>query len=177
MIDDALWTITTVILAIVLLVIFPIYQEYQEQEMLIELKLIQDVDKAVQKISAEGKIDRMAYEQLCTKLASSGYHFDIVIERQARKVYPVYEDPLNSNSFNGKLELIYETIDNAEIMSTLYAENNTVYKFAVGDYVSISAKSTSKSRTDALAELLWQTNIKRPSFYTKIGTVVAHETK
>ncbi len=178
MIEDALWTIVAIILAIVLLVIYPIYQEYKAQEALIQMHLVQTVDKAVSTITTQGKLDRMTYEQLVSELTSSGYSYDITIERQIRKVYPVYQDATDSSTFDGKLAVVYETIGNKEILNSLYSSENEskTYNFSVGDYIAITVKSKTRSRSDVLAELLWHIKLKKASFYTRIGGMIANET-
>ncbi len=176
MIDEGLGLLTATFLAIVLLLIFPIYQEFQQQESLIQLQLVQDVDWAVQQISEQGKLDKLLYEQLLTKINRSGYAFEVEISRQERKVYPL-ESGLPKVNAHSQVALVYEEISSEQILAELYADNNQqAYYFKKGDYVRVTAKSTALSHSDRWLEIFWRTKLDRPSFYASIAGVVAHET-
>ncbi len=149
----------------------------QKQDAFIQLQLVDEVDDFLQDIKSKGYLSQSDYEQLASKLISLGNSFEVNIELKRRQFTPVYDDPLDLSTFNGRIATVYDYVTNREIVERLYAVDNVAgrYYFKEGDYVTISVESTLQSRADKLRQMILQVAADGPSFYVRLSGMVAHE--
>ncbi len=177
MIEDGLWLIVSVIIICILLIIFPLLSTMEKQDDFIQIQLVDEVDAFLCDIKAKGHLTQFDYEQLSSKLALLGNSFTINIELKRRQFTPVYDNPLDVSTFNGKITAVYDYVTNGEIIAQLYAASNAdkCYYFKKGDFVTVSVESVLQSRADQLRQMLLQVATDSPSFYVRLSGMVAHE--
>ncbi len=177
MIEDSLWLITSIIVVIILLIVFPVMHTMEKQDDLVQIQLMNEVNLFLHDVKTKGHITRADYEQLNAKLAQLGNHFEVTIDHQKRVFTPVYDDPLNTASFSGKISTVYDLITNQEIVEALYSTGNSTgsYYFNRGDFITICVSSTLKSRYQKMREIILQTSSDTPSFFVRLSGMVAHE--
>ncbi len=177
MIEDSLWLITSIIVVIILLIIFPVMHTMEKQDDLVQMQLMSEVNLFLHDVKTKGQMTRVDYEQLAAKLARLGNHFEVKIEHQKRLFAPVYSDPLNATTFSGKISTVYDLITNQEIVEALYSSTNSsgAYYFGRGDFVTISVKSTLKSKFDRMRDIILLTSSETPTFFVRLSGMVAHE--
>ncbi len=177
MIEDSLWLITSIIVIIILLIVFPVMHTMEKQDDLVQIQLINEVNLFLHDVKTKGKITRVDYEQLNAKLARLGNYFEVKIEHQKRLFAPIYDDPLNANTFSGKISTVYDLITDQEIVEALYKTGSStgVYYLNRGDFVTISVNSTLKSKFDRMRDIILLTSSDTPSFFVRLSGMVAHE--
>ncbi len=177
MIEDSLWFITSIVIVIVLLIIFPVMHTMEKQDDLIEMQLMNEVNLFLHDIKSKGYMTRGDYEQLNAKLGQMGNYFEVKIEHQKRLFTPIYSDPLDIDTFSGKISTVYDLITNQEIIEKLYSKSNSAaaYYFNRGDFITVSVRSTLKSKYDRMRDVILLTSSETPSFFVRLSGMVAHE--
>ncbi len=176
MIEDGLWLITSVIIICVLLIVFPVMNTMEKQDAFIQMQLVDEVDGFLHDIKDKGHLRQSDYEQFVGKLAGLGNSFKIDISCKRRQFTPIYDDPLDMGTFNGKITAVYDYLTHEEIVAQLYAEGSAgCYYFKEGDLITVGVTSTLQSRSDKLREMILLTALDDPSFYVRLSGVVAHE--
>lgn len=174
----ALWQMLALFTAIILMILFPIMNSFEKEDDMIRLQMIDELDYFVSKVKQTGCIDKRDYELFSDSLNRLGLPFEIRIEHYKQIYVPVYDDPLQHQSFQQKIERVEELFSDAEIKECLYPidhpEKGKPYLMSKGDYVSVSVKSTVKSKHQKLRSVLLGAG-EDSYFFAKLGGLIQNE--
>lgn len=161
MLIDGLWKITAIIIAIFLVVIIPLLHAFEAEDRFVKLNVLDEMDLFLEEISNKGKISQNDYLDFETRLAKLGLSFNIDIKHYKKVFVPIYEDPLNQATFDGKIEEVEELFSFSEIKDCLFPETHPKlskpYTLNRGDYVVLSLRSETTTKYQSLRKMLFLT--------------------
>lgn len=161
MLIDGLWKITAIIIALFLVVLIPLLHAFEAEDRFVKMSVLDEMDLFLEEISSKGKISQNDYLDFEERLSNLGLSFHIDIKHYKKIFVPVYEDPLNSATFKGKIEEVEELFSFSEIMHCLFPEKERdmgrPYPLNRGDYVVLSLRSETITKYQSLRKMLFLT--------------------
>lgn len=142
------------IIGIILLFIYPLYQSMERQDDLAQIVAHKTVTRFVDAVRTKGYVTPTMYKEFNEELASTGNLFEVEMVHEHKLYIPVYRDPANPNTFEGKYVTDFSNFYTDDIMKVLFPNTteslqsqNRRYLLEVGDFFTVTIKN--KNRTPA----------------------------
>lgn len=177
MLVQSLWKILAISLALVLMLIIPMMHGFETEDRFVKLNLLDELDFFLDRISQAGEISKNSYLEFKNSIDSLGYPFDIEIKHYKKIYVPVYDNPVDTNSFKGNIKRVEELYTNSEIIDTLFPKEEKIGKSYImnkGDFVVVTVKTDVKSKYQKLREMLFLIRTEH-NFFARLGSVIKNE--
>lgn len=169
-----------VLLAVLLLYVYPAAETAERQDDIARMTATQNVTRLVDAVRTKGYISPRMLMEFEERLARTGNNYDLSMEHLHKKYVPQYTDPMNQTSFTGTYEVVHDGYYLSQIRDRLFPPSGTLsiedperrYMLNVGDYFTVSLKST--NRTPAMLLREWSLGTAQASavFATHGGMVL-----
>ncbi|TKJ83707.1 hypothetical protein PaeCFBP13512_22520 [Paenibacillus sp. CFBP13512] len=148
-------------IAILLLFVWPIASAFSNQDDTSEIVVFNAVTKFVDSVRDKGYMTPNMYQEFENTLFLTGNTYDIQMEHLHKKYDPVYDD---NGNFKNDFQVNDEAFYNSQINAKLFPAGNNdptdparIYKFAVGDFFSITVKNTNRTMATLMSDILYNT--------------------
>ncbi|GGH48869.1 hypothetical protein GCM10008014_13000 [Paenibacillus silvae] len=172
-----------VLLAVLLLYIYPAAETAQRQDDIARMTASQSVTRFVDAVRTKGYISPRMLAEFEEQLAETCNNYELSMEHLHKKYVPRYTDPMNQSSFTGTYEVVHDGYYLSQIRESLFPVSGTLtmddpgrrYKLSVGDFFSVSLKSTNRTPSMLIREWLQGGTAQAAAVFTAHGGMVLNE--
>ncbi|PYE49238.1 hypothetical protein HUB98_03490 [Paenibacillus barcinonensis] len=172
-----------VLLAVLLLYVYPAAEVAERQDDIARMTASQSVTRFVDAVRTKGYISPRMLAEFEEQLARTGNDYHITMEHLHKKYVPRYTDPMNPSSFTGAYEVVYDGYYLSQIRERLFPLSGTLtmddpgrrYTLGVGDFFSVSLKSTNRTPSMLIREWLQGGTAQAEAVFTAHGGMVLNE--
>lgn len=179
MLLEGLWKITAILVALFLVVLIPLLHAYEAEDRFTRMRVLDEMDLFLEEVCSKGLISQGDYLDFEERLSKLGYSFDIDMKHYKKILVPIYDDPLNHGSFEGRVEEVEELFGFREIRASLFPEgpgaSSKPYLMNKGDYIVLALKSDMKTKYQSLRRMLFLTE-EGPAFRFNMARSIKNET-
>lgn len=179
MLLEGLWKITAILVALFLIVLIPLLHAYEAEDRFTRMSVLDEMELFLEEMSSKGLITQNDYLDFEERLSKLGHSFVIDIKHYKKILVPVYDDPLDHESFKEKVEEVEELFTYSEIKNCLFPEkpglNSSPYILNRGDYIVLSLKSETRTKYQSLRKMLFFTE-EGPAFALRMARSIKNET-
>ncbi|MEN1990246.1 hypothetical protein [Paenibacillus hubeiensis] len=158
---SALSKIFASILAIILLFIYPLYQSMERQDDRSQMVVQKSVTRFVDAVRTKGYVTPTMYKQFNEEIAATGNVFDIEMVHEHKLYIPVYRDPADPSTFEGKYVTDYSNFYTNDIMKVMFPDSTEPdqsetrrYHLEVGDFFTVTIKNKNRTPATHLQDML-----------------------
>lgn len=119
------------------------------------------VTSFVDAVRDKGYITPVMYNDFFNQLAATGNTFDIQMEHDHKRYFPVYTDPTDESTFQNRFTTDSDDFYTPQIMRVLFPETTDPidspsrnYKMEVGDFFNVTIKNTNITAATILRNFL-----------------------
>jgi hypothetical protein len=175
--------ICAAIVACGLLYLYPALNSYEQQDQIAYNMAYKAVTTFVDSARTKGYITPTMYNDFHRELDLTGNLYDVQMEHKRKQYNPIYTDPADPASFEGKYEVYYDGFYTDKIMATLFPNNSLPvtdpsrrYFLQVGDTFSVTVKNKNVTKATLVRDFLTNGNTGDPTrIYIPYGGLVTNE--
>ncbi|WP_019423881.1 hypothetical protein [Paenibacillus sp. OSY-SE] len=179
---NALLKLLATLLGILLLFIFPLLESFQRQDEISTMYVMKSTHQFVDAVRDKGVVTPEMWNRFAMEIELTGNMFDVDMIHYEKKYDPVYEDPVQQNTFKSDFLVHYRLNNKALIMKTLFPylaqpidAPNRRYKLKIGDYFSVTVKNTNRTQATVLLDWLSQSFAPTEKIVVPVGGLVRNE--
>lgn len=172
-----------VVVACGLMYVWPTQNNYEDQDKIAYNIAYKSATTFADSVRNKGYITPKMYTDFNNELSATDNIYDIQMEHDRKRYNPIYTDPANPATFQGKFEVYYDGFYTDKIMSTLFPTNSLPvtdtsrkYYLQSGDYFYVTIKNKNFTKATLVSDFLTNSNTGDPTrIYIPYGGMVNNE--
>ncbi|MCY9515930.1 hypothetical protein [Paenibacillus apiarius] len=179
---NALLKLLAALLSILLLFVFPLLESFQRQDDIATMHVMKSVNQFADTVRDKGLITPEMWNRFVMEIERTGNMFAVDMIHYEKKYDPIYEDPLERNTFKSDFLTHYQLNNKASILKTLFPQHaqpfdasDRRYKLKIGDYFSVTVKNTNRTQATVLLGWLSQSFAPTEKIVVPAGGMVRNE--
>lgn len=160
-----------IILAVILMFFVPLNSMAQREDEIVQAYVTQETVRFTDAIKNNGYLTGDMYLSFTQNLSKTDNIYEIDLTYEHRVINPVYSE---DGVFQDKTATNYENTYSEDIKKALFQEEG-IYYFQQGDYISVSVKNREKTLSAKLKELLYRIDMPDTQIYATYGGEIRDE--
>lgn len=173
---ESLSQMIAIVLSVVLIFIFPVLNMFDHQDDISRIIVFNETTALIDSVRNLGYLTPRMYEDYQRKLKATGNTYVVDLTHLHLVVHPVYENPMDLDTFLNEARNHYDGVYHEEIIKKLsMLELKEGYPFSAGDFIKIKVYNQRQTLGMRLKEMFIGASLPEHTIYVQYGGVIKNE--